>query len=315
MDGAWRTRAVLKKGGEELHFLLWGRWIWSRGRPACLLSPGPRGRPGGRWTAWVAPPNPAPGPPSWPSAATLGGECLVTLSFVPLGTAPRSPHPPGFCTISKSARFRFSAVHQRTPLTLQDPLGGPLPLHPLLTTSLHGLGLRLLSHVTRTAAGSSVLLGSWASETGDRSCPELLQAAPRHAGPHASGKAAPPQSFRGAGSTATLLPPPGSCGCRPAWRGRLEWAPPLGKRTISTALAAELLGLLTLGPRLSLRASLPSVEPTPTMTRTCCPPAGPFQKPHPRPLPHHTEYTGLRLPPDQGALILLLSRTQACGRH
>lgn len=32
------------------------------------------------------------------------------------------------------------------------------------------------------------------------------------------------------------LPPPDSCGCHPAWRGHLEWAPPLGADTIiSTA--------------------------------------------------------------------------------
>lgn len=54
------------------------------------------------------------------------------------------------------------------------------------------------------------------------------------------GSSAPRALRNRRGAIPAPLPPQDSCGCHPAWKGRLEWAPPLGGDTIiSMALATE----------------------------------------------------------------------------
>lgn len=137
-------------------------------------------------------------------------------------------------------------------LPVQIPLGGPLPSEsspapdPFLALPAPGRFANCAVVHTRVYTlrlshrnGVSGQLKGGAAQS------KRLSSAPLH---HSAGCLLPsgkpallPELQRTGGERLpALLPPPDSCGCLPAWKGHLEWAPPLGGDTIiSTAPATE----------------------------------------------------------------------------
>lgn len=154
------------------------------------------------------------------------------ISFVVLETMSHHSHLANFCT-APGPDLCFSTVDPENSaylLTHPTKVHSPVSSRPLPSAAW----VCTWHHITCTTTGSAVLLRG----LGLSDCSQATQGpfTPQPATP--SGKAAPPQSFRGTGAWPAPLPPPGSCGCHPAWTGRLEWAPPLGRHHRQQSAAA-----------------------------------------------------------------------------